>query len=133
MQPVQTFYALLGESQHLSFIICTSQEDIIEGYGALLEQLYQMKRDAVQEECAYFILAGSRQEITEIITKCNGIKENRLERVTYIRNQINEIFEGRTQAPFVYIDGYPEDIDRHFALMKRLMPNHGKGSAVTEI
>lgn len=98
-----------------------------------MEHLYDMKRNTQGVECAYFIFAGSREKITEIITKCNGIKENRLERVTYIRSQINKIFEGKTQAPFVYVDGYQEDIDRHYVLVKQIMPNHGKDSAVTEI
>jgi hypothetical protein len=133
MQPPQNFYALLGESSHLFFFICSAQEDFIEGYGALLEQLYQMKRNAIEEECAYFIFSGSSQEITEIFNKCNGIKENRLERVTYILSEMDKIFAGKTEVPLVYIDGLPEDTDRHVELIKQIALNQTNDSTFTEV
>ncbi len=120
----QTFHALLGESSHLFFFICAAQEDFIEGYGALLEQLYQMKRNAPEEERAYFVFSGSPERIIDIFNQCNGIVENRLERVSYILSEINKMFAGKTEVPFMYIDGYQEDIERHFELVKQIAPNH---------
>jgi hypothetical protein len=133
MQPPQTFHALLGESQHLFFFICAAQEEFTEGYGALLEQLYQMKRDAVEEECAYFIFSGSPAKIIDIFNECNGIKENRLERIAYILSEISKIFAGQTEVPFMYIDGQEENIDRHFELVKQIVPKHNSEGTITEV
>lgn len=129
----QTFYAMFAETKDLFFFLCAAQEEFIEGYGALLEHLYQIKRDAFEQVGFYHIFAGNREYMTDTFNKGNGIVENRLERLAYIHSEMDKIFTLQSQAPFVYIDGYEQNVQKHFELTKQVVTNFGSKASVTSV
>jgi hypothetical protein len=120
----QIFYALFAETEHLFFFVCSGKREFIEEYASLLVHLYQLSEDAFEQECFYTAFAGNREEIIETFNKSNGIKENRLERVSSILHELDKIFTGQTDIPFIYVDGKPEHLQEHFELVDNLLPNH---------
>ncbi len=117
------FYCLFAETEHLFFFCCAVQKEFIEEYAALLVYLYQLPEGAFEEECFYTAFAGNREKIIETFNKSNGIKEDRLVRVSSILHELDKIFTGQTDVPFVYIDGNDEHINQHFELVDKLVPN----------
>ena len=119
----EIFYCLFAETEHLFFFCCTAQKEFIEEYSALLIHIYQLPQDTFTRECFCTAFAGNPEEIIEIFNKNNGIKEDRLVRVSSILHELDKIFTGQTDALFVYIDGKDEHINQHFELVNKLVPN----------
>lgn len=123
MQPA-TFYTFFAKTEHLFFFGCSSSHDFIEEYASILIHLYQLPQEEYQA-CFCVAFEGQQEDIIQAFNKNNGvgIQERKLEKVSLVLYELDRIFQGQSEVPFIYIDGEPEHIEQHYTQVKSLFPS----------
>lgn len=124
MQPA-TFYTFFAKTEQLFFFGCSPSHDFIEEYASILIHLYELPQEEFNQACFCIAFEGNPEDIIQAFNKNNGIgiKERKLEKVSSVLYELDRIFRGQTDVPFMYIDGEEEHIEQHYVQVKSLFPH----------
>lgn len=106
--------------------MCAVSKIQVLAYILLLEDLYDLEMiDDFKQEKGYRVFEANAQEIRKLFQVSTiAIVKNKLEKSVYINHELGKIFEGQTKAPFLYVDGLPEHLGRHYEMVGKLSPSY---------